>query len=477
VVGLREIEAGSEFGDYTIVSEVGSGSEGVVFLADDKRLGHLVALKLVDELEFPYLDEALRVTELNDECICPVYETGRLHGLGFISMGVVDGDHMRDLLESHERRREPEFWLHILRHVGEALADAHDHGLGHGSLRLTSVFLRHSGSPVVLDFGMRGEGFETEELEAVDIMCFARLLRRCLEICPSASIPPWLKKTRDRALGNGEAEPFESMRDFVLALSEPSETEEEDSLSQFGSFCSEHKKQIQVGVGVTLALVCMVFLMGVGSIWDLGGSGRPSPRPPKKSGPHELTEEDIQSLEKGMAVLKEKPDWEHVQRAPAKLSELSEQEVDIRQQILKAPQEEGLRFRLAKLQVEAAELLSKQGDLKRAKRYLSEARSLLGKLPRTPPLDPKTGKPPIDPQTKQPRALQYRWEEIARYEGHTQLLEGQMLEQQGAARAAQRAYSRGLRQFHGRKLEPEAEELRKKLAERLRAMRLSKQDD
>jgi hypothetical protein len=73
-------------------------------------------------------------------------------------------------------------------------------------------------------------------------MCFARLLRRCLEICPSASIPPWLKKTRDRALGNGEAEPFESMRDFVLALSEPSESEEEDSLSQFGSFCSERKK-------------------------------------------------------------------------------------------------------------------------------------------------------------------------------------------------------------------------------------------
>ena len=60
---------------FKITLEFGRGSDGVVYLAEDSRVGHSVALKVLAESDFPFLTDALAASKLGEAEVCKVYET------------------------------------------------------------------------------------------------------------------------------------------------------------------------------------------------------------------------------------------------------------------------------------------------------------------------------------------------------------------------------------------------------------------
>lgn len=151
-------DEGKILGHYKIVSSIGVGGMGEVYLAEDSRLDRMVALKLLSEnvaADSGTLDrfkqEAKAASALNHPNIVTVYEIGEHEGVNFISAEFIEG---RTLRERMKERLSFDDTLSIAIQIAEALSSAHEAGIVHRDIKPENIMIRPDGYVKVLDFGL-----------------------------------------------------------------------------------------------------------------------------------------------------------------------------------------------------------------------------------------------------------------------------------------------------------------------------------
>jgi Tol biopolymer transport system component/serine/threonine protein kinase len=146
-------------GHYRVLSLLGAGGMGEVYLAEDARLNRRVALKLLPA-EFTSDPERVRRFELearaasalNHPNIVTIHEVGQSDGAHFIAAEFVEGRTLRRLMADTVLKTEEA--LSIAAQVAEALAAAHAAGIIHRDIKPENIMLRPDGYVKVLDFGV-----------------------------------------------------------------------------------------------------------------------------------------------------------------------------------------------------------------------------------------------------------------------------------------------------------------------------------
>src|SRR5688572_662859 len=151
-------ENGKQIGRYRIVSSLGAGGMGEVFLAEDSRLNRKVALKLLSSkisADIVHLDrfrqEAQAASALNHPNIITVFDIDEFEGKHFIAVEYIEGQTLRERMK---KRLTFDETLSILIQTAEALSAAHEAGIIHRDIKPENVMVRKDGYVKVLDFGL-----------------------------------------------------------------------------------------------------------------------------------------------------------------------------------------------------------------------------------------------------------------------------------------------------------------------------------
>ena len=150
---------GQRLTHYEIVSRIGAGGMGEVFRARDLRLDRDVAIKVMHQ-GFSSKPERLRRFErearaaaaLNHPSIATVYEVGDHEGTRFISMELVEGRTVRELIQGGALRVSEV--LRLATQIASGLAKAHAAGIVHRDLKPGNLMVTHDGFAKILDFGL-----------------------------------------------------------------------------------------------------------------------------------------------------------------------------------------------------------------------------------------------------------------------------------------------------------------------------------
>jgi len=153
------LSADSKLGHYQILSQLGVGGMGEVYLAQDTKLDRKVALKILpaelashsDRMR-RFIQEAKAAAALNHPNIAHVYEIGETENLNYIAMEFIDGTTLREKIHS-EQSSLPKL-LRYLQHVAEGLAKTHSAGIVHRDLKPDNIMITRDGHAKVLDFGL-----------------------------------------------------------------------------------------------------------------------------------------------------------------------------------------------------------------------------------------------------------------------------------------------------------------------------------
>ncbi len=153
------LSAGARLGPYEVLAPLGAGGMGEVYQARDTRLGREVAIKILPEALASDRDrlsrfeqEARSASALNHPNIVTIYEIGRVDSLSYISMELVAGRTLRELiLEGPLPNRR---LLALASQIVDALARAHEAGIVHRDLKPENLMVTRGGLVKVLDFGL-----------------------------------------------------------------------------------------------------------------------------------------------------------------------------------------------------------------------------------------------------------------------------------------------------------------------------------
>src|ERR1051325_6564399 len=146
-------------GRYQIISLIGSGGMGEVYLAQDTSLARKVALKVLpldvaanqDRMR-RFKQEATAAASLNHPNIAHIYEIDEAEGFHFIAMEYVQGETLRTKI--HHEHEELSKLLRVLQHVAEGLAKAHAARIVHRDLKPDNIMVSSDGHAKILDFGL-----------------------------------------------------------------------------------------------------------------------------------------------------------------------------------------------------------------------------------------------------------------------------------------------------------------------------------
>ncbi|HEX8265095.1 MAG TPA: protein kinase [Pyrinomonadaceae bacterium] len=151
--------AGQTIGSYNILSKLGIGGMGEVYLADDKRLNRKVALKFLSKAllgdkwaKRQLIKEAQAVAMLDHPNVCPVYGIEEIGEHNFIVMQYVEGETLADLVR--KRRLTTEQVSSLAKQIASAIEAAHAHGIIHRDIKTGNIMVTASGQAKVLDFGL-----------------------------------------------------------------------------------------------------------------------------------------------------------------------------------------------------------------------------------------------------------------------------------------------------------------------------------
>ena len=155
----EESLVGETVGPYKILSQLGKGGMGEVYLAEDTKLERKVALKfispeMVDDkwAKRRLVKEAQASAMLDHPSICPVYDIQEWEGRMFIVMQYVEGETLAGVLEKSSLGSEQV--INLGKQIVSALAEAHAHGIIHRDIKPRNIMVTSGGQIKVLDFGL-----------------------------------------------------------------------------------------------------------------------------------------------------------------------------------------------------------------------------------------------------------------------------------------------------------------------------------
>ena len=209
------LKAGEVLSHYRVLGGLGGGGMGLVYLAEDVKLGRRVALKfLPDEaVKDPaalarFEREARAASALEHPNICPIYEFGDHQGQPFLVMQLLEGKTLRELLQERKDRVRssdgPEAGqrrvalplpqvLDLAIQIAEGLNAAHQKGIIHRDIKPANVFVTSHGQVKILDFGLAK--VTSSDMEATELSEEQIPKQETRLVAPAATPDPLLSRT------------------------------------------------------------------------------------------------------------------------------------------------------------------------------------------------------------------------------------------------------------------------------------------
>ncbi len=152
-------EVPASLGHYSIVSLLGAGGMGEVYLATDTRLNRSVAIKVLpssttgdEELQRRMLREARLIATIEHPNVCTIYEIGEDKDRPYIVMQYVQGETLGERMR--RGRLSLAEAIEFARQITSALTEAHKHGIVHRDIKPGNIMISSAGAVKVLDFGL-----------------------------------------------------------------------------------------------------------------------------------------------------------------------------------------------------------------------------------------------------------------------------------------------------------------------------------
>jgi len=165
----QKILVGQIISHYRMIGKIGSGGMGIVYQAEDIRLGRRVALKFLpenlarDQRALQRFErEARAVSSLNHPNICPIYEIDEVGGRTFIAMELLKGQTLSHKISGRPLKIEEVLDLGI--QIADALEAAHSKGIVHRDIKPGNIFIVGGDRVKILDFGLAKVSSEPESV-------------------------------------------------------------------------------------------------------------------------------------------------------------------------------------------------------------------------------------------------------------------------------------------------------------------------